>query len=250
MTRIFSADGKATPVTAVAAGPCTVTAIKTVATDNYQAVQLGLGGRRKLSRALRGHLKKTNNFRYLREFRVDNAVDFKIGSQITVKVFSPGDKLKVTGISKGRGFQGVVKRHGFHGSPASHGHKDQLRMPGSIGATDPARVFKGKRMAGQMGNARVTIANLRVVEVNESKNIIYLQGAIPGARGSLLLLQGPGEMKLADPQPVELNEKNSAPATAETATPTDSVGAKTGQAAVAINTQNPDPVAKAIEEKK
>jgi len=203
MTRIFTDDGKAVPVTKIAAGPCFVTAIKTRERDGYQAVQIGFGQKRKLSKALLGHLRGFGNFRFLREFRVEDTAKYDLGDQITVKNFAVGDKVKVTGKNKGKGFQGVVKRHGFHGSPASHGHKDQLRMPGSIGATDAARVFKGMRMGGHMGNAQVTITNLEIVKIDEENNFIYLKGAVPGARGSLLRLEGPGEMELVKAKKAE-----------------------------------------------
>lgn len=196
MTRLFSEDGKATPVTKVQAGPCFVTALKTETSDGYQAVQIGYCQKKGLSKALLGHLKNQGNFRHLKEFRVETTEKYDLGDQITVANFATGEKVKVSGVGKGRGFQGVVKRHGFHGSPASHGHKDQLRMPGSIGATDAARVFKGMRMGGHMGNIQVTIANLEIVKIDEADNSLYLKGAVPGARGTLLILQGPGEMEL------------------------------------------------------
>jgi large subunit ribosomal protein L3 len=200
MSRIFTDDGKVIPVTKVVAGPCFVTMIKTEERDGYQAVQVGFDKKRKLSRALQGHLKNLANFRYLREFRVDDISDFNAGDEISLNSFAPGDKVKVVGTSKGKGFQGVVKRHGFHGSPASHGHKDQLRMPGSIGATDAARVFKGTRMGGHMGNARVTVTNLEVVKVDEANNLLYLKGAIPGARGTLLMIESEGDIQLIKPK--------------------------------------------------
>ena len=199
MTQRFKDDGQVVPVTVVQAGPCVVTQVKTAEKDGYDAVQIGYDDVKKLPKPQKGHLKKLGDKRYLREFRIDQPASVKRGDTITVSIFQPGDKVSVTGTSKGRGFQGVVKRHGFHGSPASHGHKDQLRMPGSIGATDAARVFKGTRMGGQMGAQRVTVNVLEIVEVETKKNLLYVKGAIPGARTGLVLLSGEGEMDLEAP---------------------------------------------------
>jgi large subunit ribosomal protein L3 len=140
----------------------------------------------------------------MKEFRVDSkeVAQIKKGDQITVGVFAKDDEVKVTGTSKGRGYQGVVKRHRFHGSPASHGHKDQLRKSGSIGATDPARVFKGMRMAGRMGNDQISISGLTIVDIDVEKNILYIKGAVPGARNGLIIISGPGEMKLTQVETV------------------------------------------------
>ncbi len=188
MSQIFQ-DDKVVPVTKIQAGPCLVTQIKSQDKDGYQAVQIAFGKKKKVSRSLNGHLKKSKADqgynRYLREFRVGK-IDLKVGDKITADIFQPDDKVKISGLSKGKGFQGVVKRHGFHGSPASHGHKDQLRMPGSIGATGPARVFKGRKMPGHMGNARITIKNLKIINVDPEKNVILVKGAVPGPRNSLL----------------------------------------------------------------
>lgn len=205
MSRIFTPEGKVVPITKIAAGPCFVTAIKTEDRDGYKAIQVGFGKKKRISKALQGHLKNLGNFRYLKEFKVEDVSVFSIGDQISLKSFAPGDKVKVVGTSKGKGFQGVVKRHGFHGSPASHGHKDQLRMPGSIGATDAARVFKGTRMGGHMGNARTTVDNLEIVKVDEENNIIYLKGAVPGARGSLLMIRSEGDIQLVKPRSEKSN---------------------------------------------
>lgn len=195
MSQLFQADGRVVPVTLVEAGKCQITQVKDMATDGYQAVQLGFGKKRKLTKALFGHLKNFSKFRYLREFRLKEKQAVKLGQIITAAAFKAGDKVKVTGFSKGKGFQGVVKRHGFHGSPKTHGHKDQLRMPGSIGSTDPAHVFKGKRMAGRMGNDKVSLPNVEVAEVDAEKNLLYLKGAVPGAINSLIIIQGAGELK-------------------------------------------------------
>jgi large subunit ribosomal protein L3 len=192
MKQIFRDTDEVAPATVVQAGPCLITQIKTQDKHGYTAVQIGYGQRKKISKSLKGQLKKLKTKpKWLKEFRVsqDDIKRFKIGNTIDVSVFSVGDKVQITGISKGKGFQGVVRRHGFHGSPASHGHKDQLRMPGSIGATAPARVFKGKKMAGRMGAEQITVKNLEIIEINKDKNLITLKGAVPGARNSLVRIK-------------------------------------------------------------
>lgn len=192
MTQVFKDDGNVVPVTAVLAEPNVITQIK----SDTNAVQIGMGDRKNIKKPQVGHLKDLPQARYMKEFRIssDEVTDLNRGDVISVATFEAGDKVKVVGVSKGKGFQGVVKRHGFHGSPASHGHKDQLRMGGSIGATDAARVFKGMRMPGQMGNTRLTVTGLEIVEVNTEKNIIFIKGAVPGARNGLLLISGDGEL--------------------------------------------------------
>jgi len=211
MTQKFTDDGKVVPVTKVVAGPCVITQIKDQSKDGYVALQIGFGLKKKLTKPLAGHLKKLGNFQYLKEFRVseEEIKDLKVGDKISAKAFETGDKIKVTGKSKGKGFQGVVKRYGFHGSPASHGHKDQLRMPGSIGATGPAHVFKGTKMGGQMGNERVTVTNLEVVDVNIEKGEIFIKGAVPGPRNNLLLISGAGDLIIEkEEKPVEKKEES------------------------------------------
>lgn len=189
MSRMFRDDGTVVPVTVLAAGPCVVTQVRTAKKDGYTAVQIGFGSRKKQTKAVAGHLKGLGAFRVLREFRTAETGDWERGKTIDVQQFVPGDTIKVTATSKGRGFAGVVKRHGFHGSPASHGHKDQLRKSGSIGSTAPQRVFKGMRMAGQMGNARVTVRNLEVIAVHPATNELLVKGAVPGPRNTLVLIQ-------------------------------------------------------------
>jgi large subunit ribosomal protein L3 len=210
MTQIFHDDGRVVPVTAVLAEPNVVTQIKTADKDRYSAVQIGFGGfgSKHINKAKAGHTKGLENVKTMKEFRVDvsDVEKVKRGDKITVKVFENNDIVKVTGVSKGKGFQGVVKRHGFHGSPASHGHKDQLRMPGSIGATDAARVFKGKKMPGRMGTDQVTVAGLEVVNIDVEKNVIYIKGAIPGARNGLIMVSAPGDMDLSAPVVEEVKE--------------------------------------------
>lgn len=198
MTQIFKEDGTVVPVTAILAEPNVVAQIKTQAADKYSAVQIGFGRAKKMNKPQTGHFKDIEAKAKTRELRVDaeEIGELKRGDLITVGAFENGDKVKVSGVSKGKGFQGVVKRHGFHGSAKTHGHKDQERMPGSIGATDAARVFKGKRMAGHMGDEKVTVSGLEIVEIDIEKNILYVKGAVPGARNGAILIYGPGEMKL------------------------------------------------------
>lgn len=189
MSQIFR-DGKVIPVTKVKAGPCSVTQIKTKENDGYQSAQIGYGYKKKIKKPLLGHLKKSStpkdNSHYLKEFLIDPEQEIKLGDEIKVDIFEKGDIVDVSSKSKGKGFQGVVKRHGFHGSPATHGHKDQLRMPGSIGSTDAARVFKGKKMGGRMGGKRITVKNLEVIDIIPEENLLLLKGAVPGARNSIL----------------------------------------------------------------
>jgi len=197
MTQLFMDDGRVIPVTVVAAGPCQVVQIKTKEKDGYSSIQLGFGTKAKQTKSLVGHLRDLFKARYLVEFPVDSLsieTKFKRGLVVKVDSFQAGDLIKVIGISKGKGFQGVVRRHGFHGSPASHGHKDQLRMPGSIGAGGVQHVFKGTKMGGRMGHDQVTIANLEIVQVDKENNLLYIKGALPGARGSLVRIIGEGEI--------------------------------------------------------
>ncbi len=190
MSQVFSEDGQVIPVTAIQAGPCVVTQVKTRENDGYSAVQLGFGEAKRLNKPLRGHLKNLGSFKYLREVRVDDPSDIKPGNVVNVSIFQPGEKVLVTGTSKGKGFAGVVKRYGFAGGPKSHGQSDRHRAPGSIGAgTDPGRVIKGLRMAGHLGSRRVTVRNLEVVKADPEANLLLVKGAIPGARNSLLLIR-------------------------------------------------------------
>jgi len=204
MSQIFKDDGRVVPVTVVQAGPCHITQVKTIDKDGYQAVQVGYLEKKKIFKSVLGHLKGLPKYRYLKEFKIDTEQELARGKELKVNIFEIGEKVKAVGISKGKGFQGVVKRHGFHGSPASHGHKDQLRMPGSIGSTDAARVFKGKRMAGRMGTDRVTVSNLEIIDIDLEMNLIYLKGAVPGTRDSLIMIRTEGEIKeivISEPQP-------------------------------------------------
>lgn len=192
MSQVFRADGTVVPVTRVAAGPCQVLDLRTTERHGYTAVQIGFEAGKKINKPDAGQFKGIDTFRLIREVRTEGAENLKRGDRITVSIFQPGDRVEVIGVSKGKGFQGVVKRHGFGGHPVTHGHKDQLRMPGSIGATGPQRVLKGKRMAGRMGGDRVTVKNLEIVSIDTEKNEVCIKGAIPGARGSLVVVQGPG----------------------------------------------------------
>jgi large subunit ribosomal protein L3 len=198
MTQVWTND-KVAAVTKVSVGPCVVTQVKNNGSDGYNAVQLGFGEKKEknINKPQKGHLKNLSNFRYLREFRVEDT-DLKRGDEIDLASFVNGDKVVVSSISKGKGFQGVVKRHGFKGTKKTHGNKDQLRMPGSIGATGPAHVFKGTRMGGRMGGDQVTIKNQELVEVDKENNIILIKGSIPGARNSLVLISGEGDLKLIE----------------------------------------------------
>ncbi|MFH1866490.1 MAG: 50S ribosomal protein L3 [Patescibacteria group bacterium] len=188
MTREFLADGRQLPVTVVQADPCVVTEIKAEADSGYSSVQLGFGSGKKIGKSHQGQFKQLGNFKGLHEFRVPSVKEYQVGQKLDVSQFLVGDKVKVTGLSKGKGFQGVVKRHGFHGSPATHGHKDQLRMPGSIGSGGVQKVFKGLRMAGRMGGTKATIVNLEVVAVKPELGQLWLKGAVPGAFNSQLFI--------------------------------------------------------------
>ena len=193
MTQIFDDHGTAIPVTIIEAGPCYVTQIRSVDNDGYSAVQVGFGEvkPKRLTGGQLGHLKRNDiaPLRYLREFRTKNA-EVNEGDQLTVGVFEVGEHVDITGTSKGRGFAGVVKRHGFGGGPKTHGQSDRQRAPGSIGATSgTARVFKGKRMPGHMGNRRVTSQNLKIVLVDPERNLIGVRGAVPGPKGGLLVIK-------------------------------------------------------------
>ena len=194
MTQIFDESGTAIPVTVIEAGPCPIVQIKTVDGDGYQAVQLGFGHRKenKFNRPERGHFKKADveTCRYLKEFRADSLDGLSVGSQIDVGIFSSGEYVDVAGTSKGRGFAGVVKRWGFKGGRASHGSEQDLRRPGSIGASAyPSRVFKGKKMPGRLGGKRVTIQSLQVIQADTDRNLLVLKGAVPGPPNGLLMIK-------------------------------------------------------------
>ncbi len=190
MTQVFQEDGTAQAVTVVEAGPCMVTQVKTAANDGYQAVQLSFREKRRLSKAEEGHARGMGRFRYLREMPPADLDYVQVGQTVDVSIFQPGDIINVTGTTKGRGFAGGIKRHGFSGGPKTHGQSDRHRAPGSIGAgTTPGRVFKGKRMAGHMGNVRVTARNVEVVQVDVERNLLLIKGSVPGANRQLVLIQ-------------------------------------------------------------
>ena len=194
MTSVFDENGKSIPCTVIDAGPCVVTQVRTLDNDGYEAIQLGYDDKKEknTSKALRGHFEKagTTPKRILVEFsRFEEKKKF--GESVTVEVFAEGEYVDVAGTSKGKGFQGVVKRHGFAGvNDATHGQHNRLRAPGSIGASSyPSRVFKGMRMAGQMGNKRVKVINLQVVKIVPEKNLIVVKGSVPGSKGSYLTIE-------------------------------------------------------------
>ena len=187
MTQVFRDDGRVVPVTVVEAGPCIVTQVKTKETDGYEAVQLGFGEAKRLNKARPGHFQNSRHSRYLREVQADDVSEFRVGQTIAVDIFEPGDLVDVIGRSKGRGFAGVMKRHGFHGGPRTHGQSDRARAPGSIGGgTTPGKVFKGLKMAGHMGNRRITVKGLEVVSIDPDRNLLLLKGGVPGAPNGLL----------------------------------------------------------------
>jgi large subunit ribosomal protein L3 len=193
MTQTFDDKGFVHPVTAIKAGPLTVTRVKTVETDGYNAVQVGFGSRRvkNLTKAVQGQMNG-GNFAVLQEFRTNGEPTYKVGDLIDLSVFAPGDVISVSGVSKGKGFQGVVKRHGFGGGPRSHGQKHSEREPGSIGGAgrDGGRVAKGKRMAGRMGGENITLKGLKIVSVKPETGELFIGGAIPGRRGTVVTLNG------------------------------------------------------------
>lgn len=193
MTSIYSAEGKNLPCTLVECGPCVVTQVKTVEKDGYSAVQLGFGERKEKNtpKALKGHFKKAGTSPKSKLVEFDGFEDVNLGDEINATLFEAGEFVDVVGTSKGKGFQGVVKRHNFRGvGDATHGQHNRLRAPGSIGAASyPARVFKGMKMAGQTGNERVKVQNLQVLKVLEEKNVVVVKGSIPGPKGSYVILE-------------------------------------------------------------
>lgn len=196
MTQICREDGKVEAVTAIEAGPCIVIQVKTAAEEGYNAVQLGFGQAKRLNSPRQGHLKGLGQFKYLREFRTGDVDNVKLGDKVDVSLFKAGDLVDITGVSKGKGFAGVVKRHHFAGGPKTHGQSDRHRAPGSIGATtSPGRVLKGKPMAGHMGNRRVTARHLEVFEADPTRNLLVVKGAVPGATNGLLLIRKSGRRK-------------------------------------------------------
>ena len=193
MTQIFNEDGVLTPVTVLQAGPCVVTQVKTVENDGYSAVQVGFGEKRAklVNKPLKGQFEKAgvSYKRFLREFRFDNAEEYQLGQEIKADIFAAGDKVDATATSKGKGFQGAIKRHGQSRGPMAHGSKFHRHAGSNGAASDPSRVFKGKKMPGQMGNKKVTIQNLEVVRVDVENNVILVKGCVPGPKKSLITIK-------------------------------------------------------------
>jgi large subunit ribosomal protein L3 len=195
VTRIFDEAGNMVAATVIEAGPCVVTQVKTEEKDGYMAIQVGFGSKKEkhTTKPLMGHIKASGKGPYsvLRELRdLDIGVDMKVGDEIKADIFNPGDIVRVTGVSKGLGFQGVVRRHHFKGGPKSHGQSDRVRAPGSLGQSSyPSRVFKGLRMAGRMGGENVTLRHLRVLKVDTANNLIIIKGAVPGTENGIVLIR-------------------------------------------------------------
>jgi large subunit ribosomal protein L3 len=192
MTQIFTDDGKALPVTVIEAGPCIVVQKKTVEKDGYGAIQVGFGEKREklFNKPAKGHFNKAGvrPLRFLKELRLEDLDSYQVGQEIKADLFDAGEKVDVVGTSKGRGFAGGIKRHGFHRGPMAHGSKYH-RRPGSLGAKGPARVYKGRKLPGHYGAARVTVQNLEVVRVDSDRNLLALKGAVPGPRGGLVMIK-------------------------------------------------------------
>ena len=187
MSQVFREDGIVVPVTLVEAGPCVVTQIKTQGTDGYEAVQLGFGDVKRLNKPMAGHFKRSRLSRFVKEVKVDDLSEFQVGQSLTVDVFQPGERVDIIGRSKGRGFAGVMKRHGFGGGPRTHGQSDRARAPGSIGGgTTPGKVYKGLKMAGHMGNRRITVKGIEIIHVDVERNLLLLKGGVPGSVNWLL----------------------------------------------------------------
>jgi large subunit ribosomal protein L3 len=191
MTQIFDEQGLARPVTVIEAGPCVVTQVRTAEKDGYEAVQLGFGIAKKLNKPEKGHVKESGHMvKTLREVKADDYSNIEVGQVFNADTFAEGEVIDVTGTSKGRGFQGGMKRHGFHGGPATHGQSDRHRAPGSIGSSaTPGRVIKGQKMAGHMGNERVTVQNLKVLRVDTDRNLLLVEGSVPGPNKGTLLIR-------------------------------------------------------------
>ena len=193
MSQVFRDNGELVPVTVIQAGPCAVTQIKNQKTDGYNAIQLGFGATKNLNKPERGHLKNNEPVKHLREVKTDSLDEYSVGQQISVEIFEVGEKIDVIGTTKGRGFAGTMKRHGFHGGPKTHGQSDRARAPGSIGGgTTPGKVYKGLKMAGHMGNERVTIKNLEILQIDQDRNLLVVKGGVPGAPNGLLIIRRKG----------------------------------------------------------
>lgn len=191
MTQIFDESGVMTPVTVLEAGPCVVTQLKSEERDGYRAVQIGFGDAKHQPKPQAGHLKSAKaNSRHMAEYRIDNEeTEFSVGDEIKVDIFEAGETVAVSAVSKGKGFAGTIKRHNFKRGPKTHGSHN-YRAPGSIGAGYPQHVFKGQKMAGQMGNEQVTVKNLKIMEVDAANNLLVVRGAVPGPKKSLVMVKG------------------------------------------------------------
>jgi large subunit ribosomal protein L3 len=190
MTQIFRENGIVVPVTLIEAGPCVVTQVKTKDSDGYEAVQLGFDSLKRPNKPMQGHFRPSSASRFLREVKADNPTEFSVGQTVGIDIFTEGEKVDVIGRTKGRGFAGTMKRHGFRGGPRTHGQSDRARAPGSIGGgTTPGKVFKGLKMAGHMGNRRITVKGLEVIGVDTDRNILMVKGGIPGAPNSLVQIR-------------------------------------------------------------
>lgn len=205
MTSHFLPSGNVVPVTVLKIGPVVVTQLKTADKEKYQAVQVGYGKKKNLSKALKGHLKNAGSFQILREFRVEDPKAYEVGKEF-VPNFQVGEIINVQGVMKGRGFTGAMKRHGFAGMPASHGH-DKPRAVGSIGQRFPQHVRKGLRMAGRMGGVNVTMKNLQIIDIDAKRNLIAVSGSVPGHRNGIVNVISTGKVKELEPKPVEKKEK-------------------------------------------
>ena len=221
IVQVFDPEGRMRGATVIEAGPCLITQIKTADRDGYDAVQLGFGAAKRRNKPMRGHLKQQGDLRYLREFNVDEPSEHAVGERVGVEIFEPGDKVNVTGTSKGRGFAGVVKRYHFAGGPKTHGQSDRHRARGSIGAGNtPGRVFKGMRMAGHMGDEQVTISRLEVLQSDPARGLLIVAGSVPGPNNGLLKIRYDAKTlevaRTREPKQIE----DSAPAADDEVTPT------------------------------
>lgn len=203
MAQLYGAKGEVVPVSVLEVGPCFVTQVKTADKDGYAAVQMGFGETRRLNKPERGHLKNVPSLKYLREVRTSNVQDYSVGQKLGVSIFAVGGMVDVSGVSKGKGHAGVVKRYHFKGGKKTHGASDRVRRPGASGATTtPGRVLRGLRMAGQMGNKPVTTLNLEIVTVDPERNLLAVKGSVPGAKGALLFVRkARKEKKITVPTP-------------------------------------------------
>lgn len=196
MTQVFDEKGQVVPVTVLEVGPCFVTQIKNLERDGYTAIQMGFEETRRVNKPIRGHLKQLPPVRHMREVRTGNVGDYQVGQKLGVGIFAAGELVDVSGVSKGKGTAGVVKRHHFRGGPVTHGQSDRLRRPGASGATTtPGRVLKGTRRAGQMGNVRVTGHNLEVIQVDPERNLLAVKGTVPGAKNGLIFVKKARKVK-------------------------------------------------------